>query len=121
MQIQLDNGDHSIQLEAYQVDKIQINKNSYRLPVLITPESIKHDHPFESFDSLAEDNLKLLHEFDAEVIIMGTGPSSRFLKPEVEAYCYQSNLIIDTMPTDAACRTFMLLAAEKRRVVALLF
>lgn len=121
MQIQLDNGQQNIQIIDYCDDHVVINKESYRLPLLLTRDNIVSSSFPESPSLLTENDLLPIFKLEPEVILLGTGAKSQFLSTELEHLCHQHNHVIDCMATDAACRTFMLLASEQRRVMALLF
>lgn len=121
MQIQLDNGQQNIQIIDYCDDHVVINNESYRLPLLLTRDEIVSSNFPESPSLLTKDHLLSLFKLEPEVILLGTGAKSQFLPTELDSFCHQHNQVIDCMATDAACRTFMLLASEQRRVIALLF
>lgn len=55
-----------------------------------------------------------------EVVLIGTGKSQHFLPVNTQKLFFQRNLGFEVMTTDAACRTFNVLASEGRKVVAAL-
>ena len=57
---------------------------------------------------------------DAEIILLGTGKLLRFPSPELMQSLMQARKGIEVMDTQAACRTFNVLAGEKRKVAAAL-
>ncbi|WP_144391423.1 Mth938-like domain-containing protein [Pleionea sediminis] len=120
MQIQLDNGEHSVQIEAYQDGKLKINKKDYSLPLYLTPESIEQIRDCSQLRNLTQNHIDKIMANKPEVVLLGTGKTTRFLDENLNAYCISNHFVIDVMSTDAACRTFMLLAAEGRDVAALL-
>jgi uncharacterized protein len=54
------------------------------------------------------------------VILIGTGARQVFLPPATQIHFFRRNVGFEVMSTDAACRTFNVLAAEGRHVVAAL-
>jgi uncharacterized protein len=53
-----------------------------------------------------------------ELVLLGTGATQVFPAPAVLAACLTRHLGIEVMTNDAAARTYSVLAAEGRRVVA---
>ena len=61
-----------------------------------------------------------LQAYDPEVVIIGTGARHVFLPPGLSAPLMRTGVGIEIMSTSAACRTYNILGAEGRKVVALL-
>ncbi len=55
-----------------------------------------------------------------EVVIFGSGARIRFLHPSVLRPLIERRIGVETMDTAAACRTYNVLASERRSVVAAL-
>jgi uncharacterized protein len=55
-----------------------------------------------------------------ELVIFGSGPRLQFVKPALYRSLIEAGIGIETMDTAAACRTYNVLAAEGRTVVAAL-
>jgi len=53
-------------------------------------------------------------------VLLGTGPRQIFPAASLRAQFLSAGIGIEIMDTGAACRTFNVLVAEQRRVVALL-
>jgi uncharacterized protein len=73
-----------------------------------------------SFEALSTEHFIRLAELAPELVIFGSGPRLRFppaplLRPLIEA-----RIGVETMDTAAACRTYNVLLAEGRSVVAAL-
>ena len=62
--------------------------------------------------------IALAPEFD--VFLCGAGADMKFLPPVLKAALKERDVSIDIMDTGAACRTYNVLMAEGRRVVAVL-
>jgi uncharacterized protein len=54
------------------------------------------------------------------LVIFGSGERIRFAQPQWLGALYAKRIGVETMDTQAACRTFNFLAGEGRRVVAAL-
>lgn len=56
-----------------------------------------------------------------EILLLGTGKSQQFIAPNVRAALkVTDNMVLDSMDSGAACRTFNLLLSEGRSVAAIL-
>jgi uncharacterized protein len=55
-----------------------------------------------------------------ELVIFGSGPVMRFVAPALQRSLIERRIGVETMDTAAACRTYNVLASEKRAVVAAL-
>jgi uncharacterized protein len=57
---------------------------------------------------------------EPQLVIFGSGPKLQFVKPALIRALIEHHIGVETMDTPAACRTFNVLAAEGRAVVAAL-
>ena len=71
-------------------------------------------------DTLSVDNLLPLLEFKPDIVILGTGEKQVF--PPIESYAplLQKGIGVEVMDSAAATRTYNLLLADGRRVLAAL-
>jgi uncharacterized protein len=72
------------------------------------------------FEDLTADHFAQLADFDAELIIFGSGKRIRFPQPAWLQPLMAKRMGLETMDTGAACRTYNILAGEGRRVVVAL-
>lgn len=87
---------------------------------IITPSTLVDDwQPRQAYELVAGHMQEIL-EFAPEIVILGTGRQLRFPANDVIEICYQAGAGVEVMDTGAACRTYNILAAEGRRVVAAL-
>jgi uncharacterized protein len=73
-----------------------------------------------SFESLGADHFARLAELHPELVLFGSGARLRFPAPAVLKPLIDARIGIETMDTAAACRTYNVLLAEGRSVVAAL-
>lgn len=73
-----------------------------------------------SFDALTEAHFAEVAALAPELVVFGSGPRLRFPKPALLAPLYGARIGVETMDTAAACRTYNVLLAEGRSVVAAL-
>ena len=72
------------------------------------------------FDALAPEHFEELLALRPEVVIFGSGPRIRCAPAALMRALIDKGIGVETMDTAAACRTYNVLAAEKRSVVAAL-
>jgi len=87
---------------------------------VITPQTVLVDLPEITVQQLSWNVLSALHDLELEILLVGTGSRQQY--PDGEFYVELSRLRIglELMTSPAACRTFNILAAENRRVAALI-
>jgi uncharacterized protein len=73
-----------------------------------------------SFETLGADHFQRVVELEPELVLFGSGRRLRFPRPEWLRPLMARRIGIETMDTRAACRTYNLLVAEGRSVVAAL-
>ncbi len=88
--------------------------------VIIGSGGVRLSWACRSFDELGVAHFEPLAEMGAELIIFGSGKRIRFPKPDWIQPLIDKQIGIETMDTQAACRTYNVLAAEGRHVVAAL-
>ena len=105
---------------AYGPDWIEINRQRFEDPVLVMPEGEVKRWSVESFDALAATDFEALLALSPELVLLGTGEVQRFAHPRLLAPLTNAGIAVDSMTTHAACRTYNILMAEGRRVLAVL-
>ena len=71
-----------------------------------------------TIDRLESAHVEAIAALDPEVVLLGTGRAFRFPGPALLAPLHARRIGVEVMDTKAACRTYNLLLAEGRRVVA---
>ncbi len=61
-----------------------------------------------------------LAQLKPEVVIFGSGARIHFVSPALQRVLFEQRIGVETMDTAAACRTYNVLASERRRVLAAL-
>ncbi len=72
------------------------------------------------FEDLTPEHFAHLAELDTELIVFGSGARNRFPPPAWLQPLMARRIGLETMDTQAACRTYNILAGEGRNVVAAL-
>lgn len=99
---------------------IRVDQEVFVSPFIISGQKIVARWNVESVDDINEESLQAIFDLEPEVILIGTGDTQIFLPPATQVHFFRRNFGFEVMTTDAACRTFNVLAAEGRHVVAAL-
>ena len=99
---------------------IRVGDDYFKDPFILSGQRIIPEWSASSIEEINETNLQVVFDLQPEVILIGTGKTQVFLPPAIQAHFFRRNIGFEVMKTDAACRTFNVLAAEGRHVVAAL-
>jgi uncharacterized protein len=105
---------------AYGTDYLEINQQRYRHSVIFMPEGEIIFWPVDHFAQLNENHFSMMAQLQPELVIFGSGPQHRFPRPAWLKPLMQLGIGVETMDTQAACRTYNILMAEGRKVLAAL-
>jgi uncharacterized protein len=105
---------------AYGPGFIEINSVRYTTAVRLTPDQPATEWNVASFEALRADDFAALLADRPEVVLFGSGARQRFPHPGLSASLARAHVGFEVMDTQAACRTYNILVAEGRRVLALL-
>lgn len=118
MKLHADPLTHLNTVTAYGPGFVEINKVRHDGSVVVAPESPVTAWPVTSFDALRAEDFAALLDLEPEVVILGTGRRQRFPHPRLTRPLHDARIGVEVMDTPAACRTYNILMAEGRRVVA---
>lgn len=104
---------------GYSDGQVEINREPHTGNLIVTPDTLL---PWQvtDFDALSEQHFAALLEHAPEVVIVGTGATQRFFHPRLTATLATAGIGVEIMDTKAACRTYNILLAEGRKVLAAL-
>ncbi len=105
-------------IEGYEPGAIHIAGRVYRQGLIVTPAQVRGGWGPEATEDLAEDHLGELLAFSPQVVVLGTGRYQIFPDPAHLSILMRRGIGIEIMDTGAACRTYNILVAEGRHVVA---
>ena len=105
-------------IQAYQSDTVTINEQVYRHSLLLSASAIIHPWPVETVAALTEQHLQAIVAMQPDVVLLGTGEEQTFPDIAVLGFFAERGIGLEVMNTGALCRTFNILAAEDRQVVA---
>lgn len=88
--------------------------------VVIVSHGKNFDWKCARFEELTEAHFALLAQLDTELVVFGSGTRLRFPAASLTRSLIERQIGIESMDTQAACRTYNILAGEGRKVVAAL-
>jgi uncharacterized protein len=103
---------------ACTADGIRVGATSYHEGIVLTPDAVVPGWAPTGFAALRADDFASLLAYQPEIVLLGTGARQQFAHPRLLAALTESRVGVETMDTRAACRTYNILVAEGRRVVA---
>ncbi len=107
-------------VRGYGNGELRINDDVYRSAIIVSASRVRPAPDISSVEDLAHLDPSRILEFDPELILVGTGQRQIFPAAAFRAHYLSAGIGIEVMDTGAACRTFNVLVAEQRPVVALL-
>lgn len=107
-------------IQSYAGGRFKISNVVYETPVMVFPDRTVAWDVASDFIALNVSSFSSFLSDKPDVILLGTGKTHRFFTPDLRRALKEAGLSVETMDTGAACRTFNVLMAEGRRIVALL-
>ncbi|KNZ31562.1 MAG: hypothetical protein AD742_16355 [Methylibium sp. NZG] len=101
-------------------DGVIVNNVEHRESVIVPWQGDVLPWSVDRFEDLAEVHFTKLIALDPELVIFGSGERLRFVRPALMRGLIERRIGVETMDTAAACRTYNVLLAEGRSVVAAL-
>lgn len=105
-------------IQAYQPGQITINERIYTESLILSARQILTPWPVTQVDALNTQHLQSVVALNPEVVLLGTGERQQFPDMEIIGFFAQQGLGVEVMNNGALCRTFNILVAEDRQVVA---
>ena len=119
MQLHSDRSDVQM-VTGYGPGWIAVDKVEHTGNILMASSGFLRPWNCTSFESLTPEHFAELAQLDAELILFGSGSRLRFVHPSWLQPLMARRIGLETMDTHAACRTYNVLAAEGRNVIAAL-
>jgi uncharacterized protein len=119
MEIRREQNDAQYQIRKYSPGCITVNEQEYSSSILVMPQYFSA-WAVQDINSLQEINLLALLDLRPDVILLGTGDKLVFPASNITQTVTNKKVGLEIMTTDAACRTYTILVAEGRNVLAAL-
>ena len=110
-----------LSVSGYGPGYITIGEQRFHNTLLLMPERIHTDPGVATVQALIPGALSMLSAQALDILLIGTGSAPLAPAPAFIADLASRRIGVEYMDTPAACRTFNILVAERRRVAALLF
>jgi uncharacterized protein len=101
---------------AYDDAGVEINAVRFAHSLLVLPEAAPVAWPVPSFDALSAAHFEQIDATGPDVVILGTGQKQRFVHPGLITSLTARRIGVESMDSQAACRTYNILMAEGRKV-----
>jgi uncharacterized protein len=120
MNIALERPNADYFIKSYQPGKLSLNHGEYQHSIVVYQDQLISDWQVNTINDLTADHIEQLVSMGPKIILLGTGKTHEFPDAAILAHAYQHGIGVEIMQTDAACRTYNILASEGRDVLAAL-
>jgi uncharacterized protein len=120
VKIQPDRLDGVNAITRHDLGRVRVNAQEYTHSVLVPWRGEVQPWPVGQLGELTPAHFEQVLQLQPELVIFGSGARLRFVAPALTRALIERGVGIETMDTGAACRTYNVLAAEGRSVVAAL-
>ncbi len=103
---------------AHGADHVMINRERFDTSLVVLAEEVRLDWAVDDFEALQETHFEYFLALKPEVVLLGTGVRQRFPHPRLYRALTDAGIGVECMDTPAACRTYNILVAEDRKVIA---
>jgi uncharacterized protein len=117
MKLHLTRNDALQLFSGYGAGYVTVNRVRYEKCVVVSPQAVT-EWPVGRFDALTAGDFGFIGELKPDIVILGTGATQRFPRPELARALAACGAGVEVMDSKAACRTYNILATESRNVVA---
>lgn len=112
--------DGSYVFSGYGDGYVTIGNQRHSENLVILPKRLIPAWTPRQFETLIEDDFALLAELGAQILLLGTGRTLRFPALRLTRPLIEAGIGLEVMDTHAACRTYNILAGERRNVACAL-
>ena len=104
-------------IHSYGSGWVIINGEKITNSLILMPQSVRQYWQCRQFADLTAEHFAQLSEFEAELVIFGSGKRIQFPPTAWLAPLIRKRIGFDVMDMGAACRTYNILAGEGRNVL----
>ena len=108
-------------IQSYGGGGFKISGQRFDGSVFVLPEQVHHWY-CPNYQGLSQPDFELIREFSAaiDILLLGCGAQAGPPRDDLVSLMREDKIVMETMETGAACRTFNVLLHEDRRVAAAL-
>lgn len=118
MKLHLAAGDGKNHFTGHGEGYVAVNGQRYTQSLVVTPDVIHDVWRVNTFAEINAEHMRFLLGLTPEIVILGTGAAQRFPPPMLLRDFAAAQIGVEVMATPAACRTYNILLAEGRAVLA---
>lgn len=107
-------------INAYTADSVSVNGEAHGRSILVPPTGEVIPWDVSALAELTEAHFERIARARPELVVFGSGKLLRFPPAALLRPLMAARIGIETMDTPAACRTYNILVAEGRQVMAAL-
>lgn len=116
-----DTSDALCQITHYDQNSITVSGTVYCQAIVVFPDRVIAEWRPQSLQEISDNDLEPILSVEPEILIIGVGARPLRLSPYLRQLLENHNIGVETMTTAAACRSYMALLSEGRRMAAILF
>ena len=120
MQLNKENHPQRYQIRRYETGAITVNEDCYRHSLVICADKLIAPWRPESLENIRPTDWEAILEWQPEILLLGTGTRFIMAKDSLLACLINAQIGVECMDTAAACRQFIALSADDRKVAAAL-
>jgi uncharacterized protein len=120
MKLHLDSTDAQHHISTYDAHSVTVSGTRLHASFVVTPDELHTGLELPSVATLAWEHITPLLRTEVGILIVGTGSTQQFPRPDLYADLAQRGIGLEVMDSAAACRTYNILVAEGRKVAALI-
>ena len=106
---------------GYTQTSVSVNEIEYSTNLILSPDDLIQPWNASSVGALQYQDFDAVLALNPEVVLLGTGEHQIFPEPAIFGLFGERRIGLEVMNNGALCRTFNILVAEDRAVVAALF
>ncbi len=116
MKLHSDNTQQYQTVTGYDASGVEINAERFNYSLLVMPETPPRAWNVTRFEDLTSEHFEQIALDEPDVVILGTGERQRFVHPRLVASLTTRRTGVESMDSQAACRTYNVLMGEGRKV-----
>ena len=116
MKLHSDNNQQYQTVTGYDAGGVEINAQRFDYSLIVMPETPPRAWEVRRFEELEARHFEQIAADAPDVVILGTGERQRFVHPRLIVSLSSRNVGVESMDSQAACRTYNVLMGEGRKV-----
>lgn len=116
MKLHSDDNQQYQTVTGYDASGVEINAERFNYSLLVMPEVPPRPWNVTRFEDLTAEHFQQIAADEPDVVILGTGERQRFVHPRLVASLLEKRTGVESMDSQAACRTYNVLMGEGRKV-----